>query len=68
MEQAIMATGVVLVGLQAVHLIIHTIHFIQTQRKLNKIMKTIPEPVTYEEMERDFQFSEDWRDDWRVTK
>lgn len=63
MEQAIMATGVVLVGLQALHLIVHTIHFIQVQKKLNKIMKMIPQPVTYEEMvqEDTFLLPEDWR-------
>lgn len=66
MEQAIMATGVVLVGIQALHLIIHTIHFIQIHRKLDKIMKMIPQPLTYEDMneiEAPLILEENWRTD-----
>lgn len=66
MEQAIMATGVVLVGFQALQLIVHTLHYIQIHRKLDKIMKMIPQPLTYEDMneiEVPLILEENWRTD-----
>lgn len=52
MEQAIMATGVVLVGLQILSTIIHILHYAYFKKRLDRIERMIPQPVTYEDMNK----------------